>query len=132
LKDKNLNSNIDNLFIKPIEKKFEFDETVASVFDDMIERSVPFYKDVLNLITELIVKNPKENLKILDLGTSTANLLLSLNSKSKNRFQLIGVDNSISMIERAKSKCRAFGRLKKIIGNLEFLGKNYWKGFGGN
>ncbi|TNF43519.1 MAG: carboxy-S-adenosyl-L-methionine synthase CmoA, partial [Epsilonproteobacteria bacterium] len=33
----------DKVFNKPIDKKFEFDEAVASVFDDMLSRSVPFY-----------------------------------------------------------------------------------------
>ena len=33
----------DKVFKQPIEKKFEFDEAVASVFDDMLSRSVPFY-----------------------------------------------------------------------------------------
>jgi len=36
----------DKVFKKPIEKKFEFDEAVASVFDDMLSRSVPFYDEV--------------------------------------------------------------------------------------
>ena len=33
---------IDKVFNKTISKQFEFDEEVASVFDDMLERSVPF------------------------------------------------------------------------------------------
>ena len=35
----------DKVFSKPIKKQFEFDEEVAAVFDDMLERSVPFYKE---------------------------------------------------------------------------------------
>ena len=33
----------DDVFKTPIKKQFEFDEKVASVFDDMISRSVPYY-----------------------------------------------------------------------------------------
>ena len=34
----------DEIFKEPIKKQFEFDASVASVFDDMIGRSVPFYE----------------------------------------------------------------------------------------
>ncbi|HGZ71331.1 MAG TPA: carboxy-S-adenosyl-L-methionine synthase CmoA, partial [Nitratifractor sp.] len=33
----------DKIFTKELDKKFEFDESVASVFDEMLSRSVPFY-----------------------------------------------------------------------------------------
>ena len=39
--------NKDKVFKEPIEKMFEFDEAVASVFDDMLSRSVPFYDCLL-------------------------------------------------------------------------------------
>ncbi len=42
---------IDKVFEKSITKQFEFDEEVASVFDDMLDRSVPFYKEMLRLTT---------------------------------------------------------------------------------
>ena len=35
----------DNIFKQKVQKQFEFDEKVVSVFDDMISRSVPFYKE---------------------------------------------------------------------------------------
>jgi len=41
----------DKLFEKPIKKQFEFDEDVASVFDDMLSRSVPHYEEMLKLTT---------------------------------------------------------------------------------
>ena len=42
----------DEIFKEPIKKQFEFDKSVASVFDDMISRSVPFYKESSELICE--------------------------------------------------------------------------------
>ncbi len=62
----------DKVFDKPIEKKFEFDEAVASVFDDMLSRSVPFYDEVRKLVISLILTEQKKDLKVLDLGSSTA------------------------------------------------------------
>jgi tRNA (cmo5U34)-methyltransferase len=99
----------DSIFNNPIKKKFEFDDTVASVFDDMITRSVPFYNEVMDLIIELMLSDIKSGSRVLDLGSSTAKFLLTLHSKSNKNLQLIGIDNSKAMIERAKHKCKAFG-----------------------
>jgi len=108
----------DKIFTKDIEKKFEFDEAVASVFDDMLTRSVPFYKEVQDLIIEFIKLNAKNGLKVLDLGCSTAGFLLNLNQKVKN-LELFGIDNSKPMIEQATKKANAYGaNLNLILGDI--------------
>lgn len=99
----------DKVFNKPIEKKFEFDEAVASVFDDMLSRSVPFYDEVRKLIISLILAEQEEGKKVLDLGSSTAKFLLDLHSKMDAKMQLKGIDNSQAMLQRAAQKCQAFG-----------------------
>lgn len=99
----------DKVFTQKISKKFEFDEAVASVFDDMLSRSVPFYDEVRKLIVSLILKEQKEGLKILDLGSSTAKFLLDLHTKMDVKMQLKGLDNSQAMLDRAEQKCQAFG-----------------------
>ncbi len=99
----------DNVFTQKIEKKFEFDEAVASVFDDMLSRSVPFYDEVQKLIISLIIAEEAEGRKVLDLGSSTAKFLLDLSSKMKTDMQLKGIDNSEAMLDRARQKCQAFG-----------------------
>lgn len=99
----------DKVFDKPIEKKFEFDEAVASVFDDMLSRSVPFYDEVRKLIISLILAEQEEGKKVLDLGSSTAKFLLDLHSKMDAKMQLKGLDNSQAMLQRAAQKCQAFG-----------------------
>jgi tRNA (cmo5U34)-methyltransferase len=99
----------DRVFSTPIDKKFEFDETVAAVFDDMLDRSIPFYQEVLEIVSKLILSKKRERLSVLDLGSSTARLLLQLHSASECELVLRGVDNSPAMIERARRKCEAFG-----------------------
>jgi len=99
----------DKVFDKPIEKKFEFDEAVASVFDDMLSRSVPSYDIVRDIIISLILTREKDNLKVLDLGSSTAKFLLELHSKMSTSMKLKGLDNSQAMLDRAIQKCHAFG-----------------------
>jgi tRNA (cmo5U34)-methyltransferase len=99
----------DKVFSKKIEKKFEFDEAVASVFDDMLSRSVPFYNEVRNLVISLILAEQAEDKKVLDLGSSTAIFLLDLHSKMHTNMILKGLDNSQAMLDRAEQKCQAFG-----------------------
>ncbi|HEC1759953.1 TPA: carboxy-S-adenosyl-L-methionine synthase CmoA [Campylobacter lari] len=107
----------DEIFKKPLEKQFEFDKSVASVFDDMVSRSVPFYTQNLKLIVKLIDHFAPQNAKICDLGCSTASLLLALYEKRKD-FLLSGVDEANAMLEIAKNKCQAFGA------RVEFYQKN--------
>ena len=99
----------DKVFTEKINKKFEFDEAVASVFDDMLSRSVPFYDEVRKLVISLILAEQKEGMKVLDLGSSTAKFLLDLHSKMKVSMRLKGLDNSQAMLDRAEQKCQAFG-----------------------
>jgi len=99
----------DKVFTEKITKKFEFDEAVASVFDDMLSRSVPFYDEVRKLVISLILAEQKEGMKVLDLGSSTAKFLLDLHSKMSVPMQLKGLDNSQAMLDRAEQKCQAFG-----------------------
>jgi len=99
----------DKVFTEKITKKFEFDEAVASVFDDMLSRSVPFYDEVRKLVISLVLAEQKEGKKVLDLGSSTAKFLLDLHSKMDVPMQLKGLDNSQAMLDRAAQKCQAFG-----------------------
>lgn len=47
----------DTIFQTPTHKKFEFDAQVASVFDDMLARSIPYYKDTLELCVDFMAQN---------------------------------------------------------------------------
>ncbi len=99
----------DKVFEKPIVKQFEFDEDVASVFDDMLNRSVPFYKEMLNLTTSFALKYLKESGVVYDLGCSTATTLIKIANESKYKLDLIGIDTSKAMLSRAKQKTKAYG-----------------------
>jgi tRNA (cmo5U34)-methyltransferase len=100
---------MDKVFTKPIKKQFEFDEEVAAVFDDMLERSVPFYKESQKITKFFALKNLKEDGVLYDLGCSTASLLLNIHRELKVNAQLIGLDNSEAMLKRASRKIEAFG-----------------------
>jgi tRNA (cmo5U34)-methyltransferase len=101
----------DKVFSKPIKKQFEFDEEVAAVFDDMLERSVPFYKESLKLSKYFALQraNAVEDATIYDLGCSTASLLIAISKALETDAHLIGIDNSHAMLQRARKKIDAFG-----------------------
>lgn len=94
----------DSIFKNDLGEKFSFSKEVASVFDDMLPRSVPYYNDNIALIAELL----SGRRAICDLGCSTGNLLLFL-AQNLNCEILCGVDNSAPMLEIAKAKANAYG-----------------------
>ena len=100
---------VDKVFEKSIIKQFEFDEEVASVFDDMLNRSVPFYKEMQRLSINFACNFLEENDKVYDLGCSTASTLIELSKHCEHDLELIGIDNSIAMLNRASKKAKAFG-----------------------
>jgi len=114
----------DKVFTKPIKKQFEFDEEVAAVFDDMLMRSVPFYKESQDITTFFVHKNLHDNGIVYDLGCSTASLLLNIHRGLEVDAELIGLDNSEAMLERARKKCEAFGA-KIEVENADILEYDY-------
>jgi tRNA (cmo5U34)-methyltransferase len=99
----------DEVFTKPIEKQFEFDEEVAAVFDDMLTRSVPFYKEAQEIVKYFTCKHLKEGAIIYDLGCSTASTLLNIERSIKeDGVRLVGLDNSKAMLQQAKKKIDIF------------------------
>jgi tRNA (cmo5U34)-methyltransferase len=114
----------DKVFEKSITKQFEFDEEVASVFDDMLNRSVPFYKEMQRLTINFALNYLKENDRVYDLGCSTASTLIELGKHSTVPLKLIGIDNSKAMLNRAEKKAKAFGVkidfLNDDIHNIDF------------
>jgi len=114
----------DKVFTKPIKKQFEFDEEVAAVFDDMLERSVPFYKESQKITEFFALKNLKEDGVLYDLGCSTASLLLNIHRSLEVNAILIGLDNSEAMLAQAKRKCEAYGA-KIDVQNADILEYKY-------
>lgn len=106
---------MDKLFTQSLQKQFEFDEKVAGVFDDMLSRSIPYYKEVLSLSADFALRFLKEDSTLLDLGTSTGAMLLEILAKADFKLNLIGIDNSSSMLQLAKNKLEAYGMEAKLI-----------------
>ncbi len=92
----------DTIFKKDFpEKNFIFNDKVASVFDDMLNRSVPFYSEVTRMTVELIASRHKKGGHIIDMGTSLGTTLLALRHALPDA-KLTGVDSSKSMLKKAE------------------------------
>ncbi|OOP97597.1 carboxy-S-adenosyl-L-methionine synthase CmoA [Helicobacter pylori] len=114
----------DTLFNQSLNKRFCFDEKVAHVFDDMLERSIPYYHEMLNLGAYFIAQNLKENLYpkplpkslpkplIYDLGCSTGNFFIALNQQIQQDIELVGIDNSMPMLKKAQEKLKDFNNVR--------------------
>ncbi len=111
----------DKVFSKPITniRSFEFNENVANVFDDMAERSIPFYKEVQKMVTGLALTFFQEGSTIYDLGSSTATTISLISQGLKNHnigdYSIRGIDSSAAMCREAEQKLNSINAdLKKI------------------
>jgi len=96
----------DKVFATPREQieKFKFDDRVASVFSDMINRSVPGYGMMLDMIGVITRETVKPNTNCYDLGCSLGAATLSMrHNLPDDSCQLIGIDNSEAMVSRCQS-----------------------------
>ena len=87
----------------PSIEAFRFDQSVADVFQDMIERSVPGYGLVLQLIGVLAEKYGQQTTRAYDLGCSLGASTLQLRRHLPGSCHVIGVDNSEAMVSRCKA-----------------------------
>ncbi len=101
----------DTLFAAPIEKlgDFTFDESVAEVFPDMIQRSVPGYSNIITAIGMLAERFVTADSNVYDLGCSRGAATLSARRNIRQSgVKIIGVDNSQAMVERCRQYINAY------------------------
>ncbi len=94
-----------------IKEDFTFNQQVASVFDDMISRSVPFYAQVIEGSAQLLGRYLEEGDTVYDLGCSTGSTLLEFSRLLEHKnLSYYGVDNAKPMIEKARLKAEKAGK----------------------
>jgi len=95
----------DKVFASPREQieKFKFDDRVASVFGDMISRSVPGYGMMLDMIGVITREVVKPDTNCYDLGCSLGAGILSMrHNLPDDSCRIIGIDNSEAMTSRCQ------------------------------
>lgn len=87
---------------------FTFDQQVTSVFEDMINRSVPGYASIVHNLTQIATQFVQANTNCYDLGCSLGASSLAMRTgvenkiADKNTVTIISVDTSQDMLKRAK------------------------------
>ena len=98
---------------------FRFDERVADVFPDMIQRSIPGYNTLISTIGVLAAHYAQQNSHCYDLGCSLGAVTLSMRQHiSQDNCDIIAVDNSVAMIERAQQLLASSEQASSIAVNL--------------
>ena len=83
---------------------FKFDSTVANVFDDMVNRSVPFYGEMQRMIAEQAADYAQLETNVYDLGCATGTTLIGMNTSIDERISFVGLDDSAKMLEKCHHK----------------------------
>lgn len=95
---------------------FVFDEKVASVFEDMINRSVPGYSTIIAMIGVLAEEYCQERSRIYDLGCSLGGAALAAVDRVECQdFATIAIDNSAAMIDRLQTKLKGLPQFASKI-----------------
>jgi len=82
---------------------FVFDDKVASVFEDMISRSVPGYATVIAMTRVIAAEYATASSNCYDLGCSLgASTLAMRHGIQTENCRIISVDNSAAMVEKCK------------------------------
>ena len=101
----------DSIYAEPLAQvqDFCFDDNVAAVFSDMIQRSVPGYQTIIQTIGKLTQKYQQSDSHYYDLGCSLGAASLAMRRAiSHSGCQVIGIDNSPAMVERCKLQLQAY------------------------
>lgn len=100
---------------------FVFDDKVAAVFDDMLERSVPLYSEVQRMVVELAARFLIDGSSVYDIGCSSGSTLAAIAEAVRpgSKIRLVGIEPSAAMREHAAKKLAPAA----LVHNVEFWSK---------
>jgi methyltransferase, putative len=109
------NTNYDDIFSRPQKATdFKFGQTVVSVFDDMVVRSVPFYLEIQRMMTEIAQDFATPGSNVYDLGCSTGTTLVNLDKVLSTDINFVGIDDSEEMLKKCRANFEASGLKRKF------------------
>lgn len=83
---------------------FRFDQTVVSVFPDMIQRSVPGYSTIIHMIGQMAERYAVAGSNLYDLGCSLGAATLAMRHRiNAADTRIVAVDNSREMTARCET-----------------------------
>jgi tRNA (cmo5U34)-methyltransferase len=101
----------DKVFSEEIKQAsdFKFGKKVATVFDDMVNRSVPFYQEMQRMVSEIAGDHAIKGTDVYDLGCSTGTTMIYMNENVDPSIRFVGVDDSAEMLDKCKLKLEQIG-----------------------
>jgi tRNA (cmo5U34)-methyltransferase len=94
-----------------VEEDFSFNDRVAEVFDDMLDRSIPYYRTVIEGMAQLLACRLATGATLYDLGCSTGTTLLELSRRlPAMNFHYIGIDTAPGMLDKARRKSAMYSK----------------------
>lgn len=111
----------DTLFnVDSVEEDFVFNDRVVEVFDDMLDRSIPFYRQVIDAQAQLLNVYLNQGDRVYDLGCATGTTLLEFSRLlAPKKLQFIGIDNSAPMLDKARLKSELYSKQESLSFSLE-------------
>ncbi len=103
--------------------KWEFNKEVAKCFVDMLERSIPDYRSMRNLVFEIGEKYIQPDTWLVDVGCSTGLASEPFFCKHGNDLKYYLCDNSFDMLTECEDKFRPGMRDKRVVVSCS----NFWE-----
>ncbi|MBF9253221.1 carboxy-S-adenosyl-L-methionine synthase CmoA [Pontibacter sp. 172403-2] len=106
-----VNKEADEVFKEEIKQAsdFKFSAKVAGVFDDMVNRSVPFYGEIQRMVAELAADHAQEGTNVYDLGCSTGTTMIGMDTMIPPDIRFVGIDDSTEMLQKCDMKLKEAG-----------------------
>lgn len=116
----------DRIFQDDIQKvtDFKFGSAVATVFDDMVNRSVPFYSEIQRMMAELTADFAKPGTDVYDLGCATGTSMIGMNAMIPGDIRFVGIDDSPEMLEKCRVKLNEAGLQRPLELRVADLNKS--------
>jgi tRNA (cmo5U34)-methyltransferase len=112
----------DTIYADPVSNVagFRFDEAVAAVFPDMIQRSVPGYSNIIAMTGLIAARHAVNHSRCYDLGCSLGASTLAMWSQLKQRpLQFLAVDNSEAMLARCRTQLPENANIELVCAALQ-------------
>ena len=82
---------------------WRFNKEIVEIFNSHIKKSIPMYDEFQKYIADMSVYFTQKNSNVVDIGTSTGNLIYNLKNINKHRnLSFYGIDIENDMIEYCK------------------------------
>jgi len=121
-------SERDQIFSEELERisGFSFDDRVAKVFPDMINRSVPGYKAIIAMTGQLAGHYAEPGATCYDLGCSRGASTLAMASNTPDDCKIVAVDNSRAMIDLLQEDLKKSSYRSRIeLHHADILGEKF-------